>query len=134
MFTATIKSNDLDTQGHLIVNVVYSNGSQNIPESYSLNSPDQIHGILVNRLNQLNNIQTYLDKPMTGTFTPSQPAPTPTPSPTDLATQKFIQDLNVLRQLQRAVTLGIKKSTDNDIVSQIALVQSEFLSDYLDLL
>lgn len=131
MYTATIDSKDF-TKGVFQIVVIYTNGTDKFTETYQLRGISDAQNAIINRLSQLNSVD--LSQIKLGTFTPpvsSIPLP---PNQAQLDQATFLVDLGQFKQMQTAISLGLKTINDKDFTDLQTKLKSEFLPAYVNLL
>lgn len=116
-----------------VVRVTYADGvAIKVQKEYRLTSFDleTFKSIVRGDIDRLAAVGNVNQKIAVGPF---DPASTPL-TDQEKAKAKFVTDLFTLRQMQKAITLGLMTINDQEYVDQVALVNSEFLPEYLSFL
>lgn len=117
-----------------VIRVTYTDGALvKVQKEYRLTTFDleTFKGIVRNDIAQLSAVDTVTQKLVSGPFDPAAALP----SVGNLAKAKFVADLLLLRQMEKAIALTFKTVDDLDYKAQVTLVKSEFVNpDYLPLL
>ena len=105
-------------------------------EVFRVDNLNSLKVVIQSRLDALNAAYDFAESAPKGEIDLTIPPPEPPPdlTPEELARIKFLQDLALMRQMEKAIAAGLKKSDDEDYVNQVALVKSEFLEEYVGLI
>lgn len=126
-------------QGRAIISGVFTESvsGETLLKQYVLdgfgNLPSLLKQRIQNDLDAFNAAYAFAD-----TIVPGAPDLTPIVkpplTPQQIAQNKFITDFQVQRGMEKAIASGIKKTTDQDYIDQVALVKLEFLPEYAPLI
>ncbi len=120
--------------GIIVIPVVFTDGNTKIPDTLRFPGSSallDIQNTIQARLDKLNNIDVVKTKIPTGAFVAPVPVP---PTPEETARTQFLSDVQIFRQMNRAVTLGLKTVLDPDYIALQKTIQGEFLDAYLPFL
>lgn len=128
MYTAKSVGKSI-ANGTLSVTVEYTDGKDTLSETYQANSgidPQWLENRVRNKLLSLNTLSDLADATVLGSITPR----TATPTATDL----WLADLDRLKKMTYASTLGLIDTTAKAYTDQVAKVKSGFKPSYIDYL
>lgn len=117
------------TDGTLAVTVEFTDGTDILYETYQANSgvdPQWLENRVKNKLLSLNTLPAIADATVLGPITPSPTAPT--------AIDLWLADLDRLKKMNYASTLGLIETTSKAYTDQVAKVKTGFKPSYIDYL
>lgn len=139
--TTNLDQFSIDPDGTVVVRMTFTdNATFKKQNTYRLNPfileslKSQVRGDLASFKTPEDPKQTLVIGPFDSSSTVIPPPPPPDPTPEEKARSKFIKDLFFLRQMQKAITLGVMTANDKEYTDQVNLVASEWLDSYLDTL
>lgn len=112
MWNAEIKDKSI-VQGELIVNVLFSNGTEEFNEVFNMRRGEDLNGNIISRLSQIEALTTFTEELELGAYTPL------VKEIVDIKEDPLI----ALRKKKELVDLGVIKATDPDFVEALANVK-----------
>lgn len=125
-----------NAEGNLVLNVVLVTDSGKFPRQFTFPAN-------ISRSNLNSQIQAYLDRVTTAEATLKSLQPglmdltiTPDGPPTDDMVKRlaFLSDVVKVRQLQRAVDLGLVAADDKSLTDLLASLKARYIESYTDML
>lgn len=146
VWTATL-ADVSGSAGTWIYKIVYADGTRKFDRAYTADNLTDavVQQTARDEITRLTVVRASVGKlrlPVGGQINLAPP-PTPTPKPTpippaptpgEIAQAQFFADLNALRQLQRAVAIGVVSAGDLRIIDAQNAVVAKWLDSYLSLL
>lgn len=124
MWTAKIAEKEL-RDGQLLVNVAFSNGTQDFNEIISVRSQEELSQRVKSRILELERVDLAKDAISVGNFTPVDK--------TQSEKEVFYEALENLRRIKRAIDLGVIDETHPKFKDAVQEVKTLFKPEFLSL-